>query len=182
MKIIILLLGLSLVSACTQTGYTTGSQLPDSVQSQDGLAENMVGNEVGHMPPDFTVTTTDGKTIKLSEYASEKPTVVYFMATWCPYCKQEYETLKQVFPEYEGKINLLSISLDTTETSEILKEYKDSRYVPGDLAPGSRDIVVDYDAKSTTARYAIKDGEIIFKNSGAMTTDQWRRLFDAMLA
>ena len=165
---------------------STQSPLPKNVQQQSpgkqSSPEGMVGNEIGQTPPDFTVTTTDGKSIKLSEYASEKPTIVYFMATWCPFCASDYRTLEQVFPEYEGRINFLSVGLDTTENQEILRHYKGSKYVPGDLAPGTQQILLDYGVRSTTTKYLIKDGEIIFKNAGAMDADRWRKLFDALLS
>ncbi len=96
-------------------------------------------------------------------------------------CAQDYATLKQVFPEYEGKINFLSVSLDLTENNEILRNYKNSKYVPGELAPVTQKILLDYGVRSTTTKYLIKDGEIIFKNAGAMSADQWRKLLDALL-
>lgn len=186
MKLILSLLLAAIVfaSACT-TGQSTQSPLPKNVQQQEGgqsPPEGMVGNDVGQTPPDFTVTTTDGRAIKLSEFASERPTVLYFMATWCPFCASDYRTLEQVFPEYEGKINFLSISLDLTENNEILKQYKNRKYMPVYLAPGSQQILLDYEVRSTTTKYLIKDGEIILKNAGAMNADQWKRLLDALLS
>lgn len=177
----ILLVAIVFASACTQPTGQVASNLPKNVQQEQGPVEGMVGNEIGQTPPDFTVTTTDGKVIKLSEFASEKPTIVYFMATWCPFCAQDYATLKQVFPEYEGKINFLSISLDTTENQEILRNYKNSKYMPGELAPGTQQILVAYGVRSTTTKYLIKDNEIIFKNAGVMSAGQWRQLLDALL-
>ena len=180
-----LLVAVVFASACTSTGQTTVQLLKNVQQQSQGeqsSPENMVGNEIGQAPPDFTVTATDGKTITLSEFSKDKPTVLYFMATWCPYCRQDYSTLMQVFPEYEDKINFLSISLDLTENHEILRNYKNSKYVPGELAPGARDILIAYGVQSTTTKYLIKDNEIIFKNAGAMNADQWRRLLDALLS
>ena len=187
MKIAFLLLvGILAVSACTQsTGYATNTQnspLPKNVQQQEGAVEGMVGNEIGQTPPDFNVTAIDGRTIKLNEYARDKPTIVYFMATWCPFCARDFATLEQVFPEYNDKINFLNIGLDLTENEEILRNYKSRKYIPGELAPGAQKILIDYQVRSTTTKYLIKDGEIIFKNSGAMSADQWRRLLNALLS
>ena len=141
-----------------------------------------VGISVGNRAPEFTVTTTDGRTIKLSELTDEKkPVMLYFMATWCPFCSREYEEIAKVYPQYAGRIELISVDLDLTENALVLEKYRVSKNRPGTFAIGSRQILIDYDVVATTTKYAIsKDGTILYKGSGVQPAKNWKIIFDAL--
>jgi len=52
------------------------------------------GPQVGDVAPDFTATTLDGDTVKLSDYAG-KPVVLNFWASWCTACRDEFPLFRQ---------------------------------------------------------------------------------------
>jgi len=56
----------------------------------------------GALAPDFTVTTADGKSIKLSAYAG-KVVVLDFWATWCGPCQRELPLISGLADEYTPK-------------------------------------------------------------------------------
>ena len=56
----------------------------------------VIGNRLGNKAPDFTVITTEAKAVRLGDFAGQKkPVVVYFMATWCEWCKKDYEVFQK---------------------------------------------------------------------------------------
>ena len=135
-------------------------------------------------PYNFTVVTTDGKVVRLSDFTENKmPVIVYFMATWCPYCAQDYQALSKVYKNYENNVSIISISLDLGEDLNTLREYK-KKYPELQktiFAPGQTEILVNYRITKTTTKYAIdRNGKIIYAGFGAFDEEQWKQLLDAL--
>ena len=83
--------------------------------------------KLGDIIHDFTVTSVNGTTYKLSELLKEKKAVVlnlWFMN--CGPCKMEFPILQQAYDEYKDKIEVIAINpLDGTN-SEILQYAQDN--------------------------------------------------------
>lgn len=142
-----------------------------------------VGIEKGQTPPDFSITTINGKQLRLSQFKQEnKPVLLYFWATWCPFCRKDFSVLKNVYPKYSDKVKILAIDLDTSEDDEIIQSYKNKMGLDGiDFAAGSANILSDYEITHTTTKYAVsKDGIILYKGSGAFNEQQWEVLLNAL--
>ena len=77
-------------------GCTGGSSHNPNMQGQ-AVAANTGANH-GNLAPNFTINTVEGKELKLSELADDKPTVLYFFATWCPNCAHDLAAVKDVYP------------------------------------------------------------------------------------
>ncbi|MBN1513117.1 MAG: TlpA family protein disulfide reductase [Phycisphaerae bacterium] len=73
---------------------------------------------LGDAAPDFTGTTLDGKSFKLSELKG-KVVLLDFWATWCTPCLAEVPNIKKAVDRFgkDGRFVVVGISLDTSERS-----------------------------------------------------------------
>ena len=144
-----------------------------------------LGAKAGNIPYDFAVLTTDGKTIILGDFLrNKKPVIVYFFATWCPWCAKDFEALSKVYKDYEDNVSIVAISLDLNEDLEIISKYK-KKYPALEktmFAPGQMEILANYRVRKTTTKYAIgRDGKIMYAGLGAFNEGQWKTLLDALV-
>ena len=151
-------------------------------------SENQVaalnGIQKGQMPPDFTIKTAEGKEYTLSNFKNEnKPILLYFFATWCPYCSEDFGIVKNIYPKYSGEVTFLAIDLDMNENAELIKNYKNKKMLKGvDFAAADEKILSDYGIIYTTTKFAIgRNGTILYKGSGVFDENQWTILLDGLI-
>jgi cytochrome c biogenesis protein CcmG/thiol:disulfide interchange protein DsbE len=77
---------------------------------------------IGQAAPDFSFTTFDGETIKLSDL-HDKVVLVNFWASWCKPCEQEAADLESAWREYEPGGEVLFLGLDWTDTEPKAMAY-----------------------------------------------------------
>lgn len=175
------------ISSCSnsQNGMTSSLELKTKSEKQELNQVGVIGTRFGEIPPDFAVVTTEGKAVRLSDLMEQKkPIIVYFMATWCPWCAKDYTALSKVYEDYNNNITIVSISLDLSEDLLELKEYKKKypKLQSMMLAHGQEQILIDYGITKTTTKYAIgRNGTIVYRTIGAFEEEQWKQLFDILL-
>ena len=197
------LLSLFFLTACGQSTQKSNKITPDVLAAMDDPvmhddlmsddvkplavpADKPVGIRQGNLAPDFTVTTITGETVNIRSFAEQgKPAIVYFMATWCPYCAKDFSALEPIYAEFQNEVPIVVMSLDLKENAEKLTNY--FKKYPGldglKVSPGQRSILIDYAVRYTTTKYAIgRDGTIIYAGSGQFSEDQWRTLFEGLKA
>lgn len=191
--LIIIALSLTVFVAGCAGGSKSSTSDTDALLAERGIIAPIdaaehgpeIGNKKGFLAPDFTVTTTDGKVLNLRELsAAGKPTMVYFMATWCPFCIRDLAAVNKAYPPYKDDIEFIAISLDLSESSALLAQYKQQRNHPLlNFAPGTSKILSDYAVRSTTTKFAIdRNGVILFAGSGAVDENTWRVIFEGLKA
>lgn len=68
--------------------------------------------EIGSVAPDFTLRSSTGKSLKLSEYRG-RVVMINFWATWCSPCRQELPHLERLYGQYrKAGFMLLGVSID----------------------------------------------------------------------
>lgn len=82
------------------------------------LVLSAVGNaharmpEIGAAAPDFTLRSSTGKNLKLSEYRGQV-VMINFWATWCAPCRQEMPHLNRLYEQYrKAGFMLLGVNID----------------------------------------------------------------------
>ena len=113
-------------------------------------------------PDDWTLNRADGTPFALSDNAGEKPTVVLFWATWCPYCKA-------LMPHIESM--LLEHGTDAFEVAAVtLGEDGDPAMF---LHKQGYDFTLLPDGEDVAKRYGIRGtpGVLIFSRDGHAVFD-----------
>jgi peroxiredoxin len=80
---------------------------------------------VGHLAPDFVLTTLDGREVRMSDYRGH---VVFlnFWATWCGPCKVEMPAMERLYREYRRQgFAILAVSSDP-EGAAVTRPFRDS--------------------------------------------------------
>jgi peroxiredoxin len=141
-----------------------------------------VGNNKGNLAPDFNIKTVDGENLQLSELAGDKPTVLYFFATWCPNCANDLAAASAVYPKYKDKVNFLAIDLDQRESESQIRSYKQRYNLPGaKFAAAKNDVLASYGVTYTTTKYFIgTDGTILNKGVGTVGQGTWDQIFQSL--
>ena len=58
---------------------------------------------------DFTIVSAGGEEITLSERVRERPVVLFFWASWCPYCKALMPHLQSIVLEHGDDVEVLAL-------------------------------------------------------------------------
>ena len=73
--------------------------------------------------PDWSLETAEGNVIRLSEAVDERPVILFFWASWCPFCKLLMPHLQSIAIEYDGSVDILALSiLDDGEPAEFIRQ------------------------------------------------------------
>ncbi len=92
--------------------------------------------------PDFNLTTTDGKPLRLSDYKG-KGVIVNFWATWCPPCRAEIPDMIELQEEYGPKgFSFIGIALGDDEES--VKAFVTAQKINYPVAVGTRELAMNY--------------------------------------
>jgi peroxiredoxin len=122
--------------------------------------------KTGQQLPDFTMTLTDGKTVKSSDFTG-KVVMLQFTASWCSVCRKEMPHIeKEIWQKYQNHPDFALYGIDMDEPLE--KVVKFSRDVgityPLALDPGAKIFYTFAADKAGVTRNVIVDktGKIVF--------------------
>jgi peroxiredoxin len=116
----------------------------------------------GFLAPDFELTTTTGKTIRLSDLRGQA-VLVNLWATWCPPCRAEMPAIEKVYNEYNSQ-GLVVLAINMTyqdDPSAVMPFVEEHGLTFPILLDETGDMADDYQLRSLPSSYFIgRDGII----------------------
>jgi thiol-disulfide isomerase/thioredoxin len=121
--------------------------------------------------PPWQLKTQSGEEISLAQYKN-KPVILHFWATWCPYCKKLQPTLVALQKKYQAEgVELVSISFNEDEGALPQSELQSRGYSFVTAVMGE-DVAQQYSVQGTpTTFFMNRKHEIIFKTSSSNKAD-----------
>lgn len=133
--------------------------------------------------PDFSLTTFDGETLRLSDFRG-KVVLLNFWGSWCAPCHAEASDLQALHERYEDQgVVILGVAyLDATEDSlEFIERYNIT--YPNGLDVGTRISEDLYHIQGAPENFVIdQEGNIALFHLGPVTQAQMIEVFDRLLA
>jgi peroxiredoxin len=114
--------------------------------------------------PDFGLKDIDGSTVHLSQFRGRRPVLLYFWATWCPYCIAAKPKVAKLRDQISSK-DLEILSINVSDTLEKLKRYQDAHPVKyGVLYDGDGRVAKSYQVRGIPLFVLVdKDGAIVYR-------------------
>ena len=79
--------------------------------------------KIGQQVPDFSLNTTDGKTVKVSDLKG-KIVMLQFTASWCGVCRKEMPHIEaEIWKEHKNNPNFALFGIDLDEPKEVVEKF-----------------------------------------------------------
>jgi peroxiredoxin len=120
------------------------------------------GKLQGQVAPDFTLTSLDGKTMKLSDFRG-KAVLLNFWATWCEPCKVEMPWFVDLQKKYASQgLQVLGVAMDDSSPKEI-GEFAQKMGVNYPVLIGKEDVGTEYGGIEflPSTFYISRDGKVL---------------------
>ncbi|MGO2103411.1 MAG: peroxiredoxin family protein [Psychroflexus halocasei] len=169
---------LLLLSSCN-FGESKSSEETKDVKVEQKSDENSNLKEA----PQFEVTTIQGEQVSLKQsVADNKPIMVYFTASWCPMCAQNWPAISEVYPEYKDRVNFVAISIDPTDDEDVMTKLAEEHNIDFPLVKGTPQVMLDFGVQKQATTVGVnKSGSITFEERAVFTADEYRELFEQLL-
>lgn len=137
----------------------------------------------GDQAPDFQVTLTDGRTVRLSDLRG-KLVMLQFTASWCGVCRKEMPFIERdIWQKHKDNPDFVLIGIDRDEPLEKVQAFALQTGVtyPLGLDPGA-DIYAKYALrKSGITRNVLIDGRgVIIKRTRLYKDEEFNSLVEAI--
>lgn len=108
----------------------------------------------GHPAPPLDLATLDGGNFALSEIGS-RPTLIYFFAPWCTYCKFSSDNLTRLRRwRDEGDLEIVSIVLDWSSLDEV-RQYAEKHELNIPVLLGDASTATDWKVYAFPTYYVL---------------------------
>ncbi|TPE44671.1 thioredoxin family protein [Pontibacter mangrovi] len=128
------------------------------------------GYQVGDKVADFSLQSTDGSSVSLSNFASAKTVVLVFTNNQCPYAKLYENRLVTLASSYGAKgVQFVFINPGAADPGETLQDMASRKYRPY-LADETQEVSRQFGATKTPEVFVLHNdgGEFTLKYKGAI--------------
>ena len=117
---------------------------------------------------DFSLSTTDGKLVSLSQYRG-KVVFLNFWATWCPPCRDEMPSMEALYQQFHER-GLEIIACDIMERPDTVEKFmKSNKLTFPAVLDTSGKVSSQYGVQGVPATFIIdRDGKIILSLVGGI--------------
>lgn len=123
--------GYEVKSSYSFSGDTAVISLVSSLITDEDISTAQLG--VGDVMYDFTVTTTDGEKVQLSELLKTKKLVMLnFWYTTCSWCMTEFPIMSEVYEQYKDEIEIVAI--DPLDGAQAVLAFQQTNLLPFKVA------------------------------------------------
>lgn len=137
---------------------------------------------IGSQAPDFTLMSTDGETVRLSDLRG-RPVIVNFWASWCVPCIEEFPLLRDAAERHaEDDLAIVGVVFDDgPETASAFMEEHGGTW-PALLDPDAS-VASAYAVFGPPETYFIgRDGRIVARQIGQFSERSLEDKLDAIIA
>ena len=116
----------------TATPRPPASANPPAAPAIEAAPARPGSGPIGQAATDFTVTTLDGQTMKLSDFRGH-PVVLNFWASWCGPCREEMPLLSKTYEEQKDS-GLVVLAVNVQESAATARRYAEQNKLPFTIA------------------------------------------------
>jgi peroxiredoxin len=126
------------------------------------------GPAFGSPSIDFTLNSVDGGRVSLSSYRGQ-PVLLFFWATWCPYCRNEIPALNDLYTAYKDQ-GLVVLAVQVAETASTGRSFRDQHGLTFPiLSDTSGSVFRSYSGEAIPLNYFIDaNGNVNYSQLGMM--------------
>ena len=97
-------------------------------------------------------------------------------------CRAEFRLLKEVYPRYADRVDLLAVAVDPTERPEALRAFQRREGYGWEFAVADPDVLERYDVRTTMRKFGIDRSGNIAVRGGHAADDEaaWGELFETL--
>ena len=127
--------------------------------------------KVGQAVPNFTVTTLDGKVVKIAELKG-KVILLNFFATWCGPCREEMPGMERLFRAYRDK-GLVVLAVNMQQSAKTVRPFvQELKLSFPALLDAEGSVSHDYGIRALPVSFLVgRDGNLLWRAMGGREWD-----------